>query len=132
VTTTITNSNFNLPVGVAVSPDGSKVYVANVLSNTVSVIDTTTNPATVSTIAVGSTPTGVAVSPDGSKVYVPSLLFDTVSVIDTTTNPATVSTIETGSLPPCGHRRGGDPGRQQGLYREFEHRRHRVGDRHGE
>ena len=31
------------PIGVAVTPDGSKVYVANAGSNTVSVIDTATN-----------------------------------------------------------------------------------------
>ena len=34
------------PSGVAVSPDGSKVYVTNVGTNTVSVIDTATNAVT--------------------------------------------------------------------------------------
>jgi YVTN family beta-propeller protein len=43
------------PVGVAVTPDGSKVYVANFSSNTVSVIDTATNTV-IATIAVGSQP----------------------------------------------------------------------------
>jgi YVTN family beta-propeller protein len=56
------------PTGVAVTPDGSKVYVANQSSNTVSVINTATNA--VGSITVGSGPVGGAVTPDGSEVYV--------------------------------------------------------------
>ena len=52
----------------AVTPDGSKVYVANAFSSTVSVIATATNTVT-ATIPVGD-PAGMAVTPDGSKVYV--------------------------------------------------------------
>ena len=43
------------PVGVAVTPDGSKVYVANDPHNTVSVIATATNTVT-ATIPVGTDP----------------------------------------------------------------------------
>src|SRR5271167_2437248 len=57
------------PYGVAVSPDGSKVYVTIEGSNTVSVIDTVRNTVT-ATIPVGGEPEGVTVTPDGSKVYV--------------------------------------------------------------
>ena len=42
------------PCGVAVSPDGSKVYVTNDISNSVSVIATATNTVT-TTIPVSST-----------------------------------------------------------------------------
>jgi YVTN family beta-propeller protein len=74
------------PIGVAVTPDGSKVYVANDYSNTVSVIDTASNTVT-ATIPVSVSPIGVAVTPDGSKVYVASYTATfTVSVIDTTSN----------------------------------------------
>jgi YVTN family beta-propeller protein len=41
--------------GVAVTPDGSRVYIANQSSNNVSVIDTTTNTVT-TTVPVGSDP----------------------------------------------------------------------------
>jgi YVTN family beta-propeller protein len=57
------------PFGVAVSPDGSKVYVTNLGSASVSVIDAATNTVT-ATIPVGLQPSGVAVTPDGSKLYV--------------------------------------------------------------
>ena len=43
------------PFGVAVTPDGSKVYVANTLSASVSVIATATNTVT-ATIPVGVQP----------------------------------------------------------------------------
>jgi YVTN family beta-propeller protein len=47
------------PAGVAVKPDGSKVYVANeTVRGTVSVIDTATN-AVSATVAVGSNPIGM-------------------------------------------------------------------------
>jgi YVTN family beta-propeller protein len=73
------------PGGVAVTPDGTKVYVANAFSNSVSVIDTATN--TVTTTIPAETPAGVAVTPDGSKVYVTnSIEFGTVSVIATATD----------------------------------------------
>ena len=50
----------NNPWGVAVTPDGTKVYVANSGSdNTVSVIDTATNTVT-ATVTVGITPMGIA------------------------------------------------------------------------
>ena len=67
VTATVTVGSS--PIGVAVTPDGTKVYVTNYDSNTVSVIDTATNNVT-ATVPVGTSPRGVAVSPDGTKVYV--------------------------------------------------------------
>ena len=66
------------PQGVAVTPDGTHVYVTNIgpcavpfgpCSGTVSVIHTATNTV-VKTISVVSLTGGVAVTPDGTKVYV--------------------------------------------------------------
>jgi YVTN family beta-propeller protein len=87
------------PSGVAVAPDGSKVYVANeAVKGTVSVIDTATN-AVSATVAVGSNPIGVAVKPDGRKVYVANKgRHGTVSVIDTATN-AVSATVAVGNSP---------------------------------
>ena len=101
VTATIPVGSF--PYGVAVSPDDSRVYVANLGSNTVSVIDTASNTVT-DTIPVGGPPAGVAVSPDGSRVYVvnqcgSSTCNGTVLVIDTATGQVTGSPIPVGNIP---------------------------------
>ena len=95
VTATITVGS--KPRGVAVSPDGTTAYVANSFSNTVSVINTTTNTVT-TTITVGTRPRGVAVSPDGTTAYVTNNTANTVSVINTTTNAVT-ATITVGTSP---------------------------------
>jgi YVTN family beta-propeller protein len=75
--------------GVAVTPDGTRVYVANGPSS-VSVIDTATNTVT-ATVGVGDGPFGVAVTPDGARVYVPNWVSGDVSVIDTATNTVTTT-----------------------------------------
>jgi YVTN family beta-propeller protein len=81
---------------VAVTPDGSNVYVANQLG-TVSVIGTATNTV-VATIPIGNNAIGVAITPDGTKVYVASFGPNTVSVIATATNTV-VATIPVGTAP---------------------------------
>jgi YVTN family beta-propeller protein len=79
------------PFGIAVTPDGSNVYVTN-LSNTVSVIATATNVVS-ATISVGNGPVGIAFTPDGSKAYVANQYDHTVS-----TNTM-VATIDVGISP---------------------------------
>lgn len=73
-------------------------YVPNSGSNTVSVINTTTDTV-VSTLPVGKIPVGVAVSLDGKWVYVTNFGNDetpghTVSVIDTATEEVRSMNIE--------------------------------------
>ncbi|MCG5430912.1 Ig-like domain-containing protein [Mycobacterium sp. MYCO198283] len=75
------------PFGVAVT--GSRAYVANQASNTVSVVNTATN-AVIATINVTGSPMGVAASADGTRVYVSG--GGGVSVINTATN-AVVATV---------------------------------------
>jgi YVTN family beta-propeller protein len=67
---------------VAVTPDGRHVYVTNVGSGTVSVLDTATN-AISATLPVGASPTDVAISPDGHSAYVADRDSGTVAVIHT-------------------------------------------------
>jgi YVTN family beta-propeller protein len=71
VTATVPVGQF--PEGVAVTPDGAKVFVANSNDDTVSVINTTSNAVT-ATVPVGNNPDGIAVSPDGKKVYVANFI----------------------------------------------------------
>jgi YVTN family beta-propeller protein len=84
------------PKSVAVSPDGTRVYVANEYDNTVSVIDAATSTVT-STIPVGSWPWAIAVSPDGSSSYVADSNA-VVAVIDAATSTVT-GTIAVGPRP---------------------------------
>jgi YVTN family beta-propeller protein len=50
------------PWGIAIEPDGGRVFTANGLSNDVSIIDTRTNQV-VGTVRAGRRPWGVAVTP---------------------------------------------------------------------
>jgi YVTN family beta-propeller protein len=68
------------PFAIGVNPSTGRVYVANVNSDTVSVIDGATNTV-VATVAVGNYPTGVGVNPSTDRVYVANMHSDTVSVI---------------------------------------------------
>ena len=87
-----------VPVGVAASPDGKKIY-ATVMDPTQSVADfvavldpiSATPIAAPITIGVGAVPTGIAVTPDGKSAYVSSRGADTVSVIDTATDTLSLS-----------------------------------------
>ncbi len=83
-----------------------QAYVANFYSDSVSVIDTSTNTV-VATVAVpsinsentqGSRPVAVAITPDGTRAYVTANYDDTVSVIDTGTNTV-VATVVVGNSP---------------------------------
>ena len=69
---------------IAVSPDGSRVYIS-ATGGTVSVIDTTTH-AVGGPYAAGPAATGIAVSPDGSRLYVATELWNSdILVMDTAT-----------------------------------------------
>lgn len=57
-------------------------YITNAGSNTVSVLNTSSNSVT-ATIPVGPNPVSVAVSPSGSRAYVTNAGSNSVSVIDT-------------------------------------------------
>ena len=85
------------PGAVAITPDGTRAYITNGGSDTVSVIDTATNTVS-ATVPVGDYPNGVAITPDGTSAYVTNYLAGTVSVIDTATNLVT-ATVTVGGVP---------------------------------
>ena len=76
----------------ALSPDGTRLYVANTTSNTVSVIDTASQTEILE-IPVGLEPVAVAAKPDGSEVWVANHVSDSVSVIDTDPLSPTFHTV---------------------------------------
>ena len=91
-------------IGVAFTPDGAHVYVANNSSSSVSLINTATKSVALS-IPVGDSPIGVAISPNGQYVYVANQNNNgngaspgTLSVISTATNSVALS-IPVGNSP---------------------------------
>ncbi|WP_439698405.1 gliding motility-associated C-terminal domain-containing protein [Mucilaginibacter sp. AW1-7] len=80
----------------AVSPDGSKVYVENYDQGEIYVINTSTFEVD-APILVASKPLGMVISPDGSTLYVTNYGQSCVSAINTATNQ--VTKIPTGQDP---------------------------------
>ncbi|HKA53822.1 MAG TPA: YncE family protein [Candidatus Binatia bacterium] len=70
---------------------GPRLYVTNLVDNTVSVINTATNTVEGQPIPVGQDPRGIVISPDGATAYVTNSADDTVSVINTATNSVTAT-----------------------------------------
>lgn len=96
VDTVTSTSTVQSPWGLAVTPDGHKLYVASAQSNSVSVIDTSSRTQVGAPIPVGHNPYGVSVSPDGSKVYVTNAADGTVSVISTLSGTVVATIIING------------------------------------
>ena len=90
----------SIPIGIAVTPNGSRVYVTNEggVIRTVAVIDTATNTLIGSPIPVLSYPVGIAITPNSARAYVANFASDVATVIDTSLNTVT-GTIAVGSGP---------------------------------
>ena len=89
------------PFIVAPGASADEVLVANSSSDSVSVIDTSSNDVVGSPITVGDDPTAIVITPDGSKAYVSNEGSDTVSVIDLaahTTIGSPIPVTEAGAL----------------------------------
>ena len=92
----------NGPRGAAVSPDGRRVYIADLHPNAVSVIDTATNRV-IATTPVSAPPQYVAIAPNGQRAYVTTYndadgTGHAVQVMNTATNTV-MATIPVGSNP---------------------------------
>lgn len=86
------------PQSLVLSADDTKVYVANAVDGTVSVISTATNQV-VRTITVGTEPRAVVLSPNGTKLYVANTTANTISVIDTRRDTVTRTITGVGNRP---------------------------------
>ena len=86
--------------GVAITPDGRRMYATNRDVGQVTVFDARTNvPLKVIPVGSGANDNlGVAISPDGELVYVANQVSGTITVIATETNTI-VQTIQTGVEP---------------------------------
>ena len=69
---------------ISFSPDGSTVYVANIASNNITVIDVKSE-SIITHIPVGRGPEGVAVNPKGNHLYVANQHDNDITVLDAIT-----------------------------------------------
>lgn len=90
LTVTETITGFSLPEGLAVTPNGKYVYVANRGSGSVSVISTASNTVKATVTALSSS-YDVAVTPNGEYAYVTNGGWVSVISTDSNTVKATVS-----------------------------------------
>lgn len=96
-TTNAGPSRFLSPGELAISPDGTRLYVACEKSDELLVVNTATSRV-LKRIAVGHVPRGVSVSVNGKQVFVVNSWNDSISVIDAQ-KLAVVATIKAGFEP---------------------------------
>jgi YVTN family beta-propeller protein len=86
------------PAGLAITPDGKRLVVADQMADAASTVDIATG--LVSTVPVGHNPYGVALSPDGHWAYVSNQGANTVSVLDVSgAAPTVVRNVTVGTHP---------------------------------
>ena len=86
-----------LPGSIAVNPGTNRVYVANYVAGTVSVLDGTKH-TTVSTVKVEGHPSGIAVNTVTNRIYIGNGLNNLLTIIDGATNTV-VATVPVGGKP---------------------------------
>ncbi|MGD2131451.1 MAG: beta-propeller fold lactonase family protein [Maricaulaceae bacterium] len=84
--------------GIAVSPDGSTVWVTNRSANTLSIIDVASRTIVESFPAIGEMPIRAKFTPDGSEVWTSNARSAAVMVFDAETREH-LATIDVGAVP---------------------------------
>jgi YVTN family beta-propeller protein len=86
------------PMGVVVSPDGSRAYVTTGRGQTVVALDTASDHVVGTVGEVGTRPWGIGITPDGRTLYTANGPSNDVTVIDTRTL-SVMSKIKAGNSP---------------------------------
>jgi YVTN family beta-propeller protein len=74
------------PTAIAFSADGARAYVAERITNTVSILDAVTGKLIARVDSGGTEPTGLALTDDGATLLVANNFSDTLGLIDTRKN----------------------------------------------
>ena len=84
-----------------VTPDGKKVFTANMLSDTVTAlaVGAPPTPPGIAHIPTGKTPEGIGISPDGAEVWAANRADGTVTIIDAATNKVKETIAKFSQLP---------------------------------
>jgi YVTN family beta-propeller protein len=73
------------PERIAITPDGKRAYIDNLLDGTMSVVDVAAGTVT-DTVMLGSLPFNPLITPDGKLLYVGIMLENSITLIDTASN----------------------------------------------
>ena len=84
------------PMGVAASPDGSRVYVTTGRGRTLEVVDARTR-ARIGSVDVGERPWGLVLSPDGLWAFTANGPSNDISIVD-------LRTLQVAARVPVGER----------------------------
>ncbi len=76
---------FTSPEGIAVAPNGKKVYVANIDAGSVSIINLESNTVDHTGFTGLGEPVNIVITPDGTRAYVTDEEYDNVFVLDLVT-----------------------------------------------
>lgn len=95
--TAVAEPAYKNPLNLALTPDGTELWVTCEASSSVVVVDTRTRKKLLE-ISVGGQATDVCFTPDGSRAFVSNRLDDSVSVVDVASHRVT-ATIEVGDEP---------------------------------
>lgn len=89
------------PGGIALDGPRQRVYVTNLGSNELSIIDLSAPvPTVIHSVDTGVTPSGVELSPDGAHIYVTNFNDGSLSIVDAAADPPTViHTLSLGGNP---------------------------------
>ena len=93
----LVNADYLSPFNMAVSPDGSRLFVIAQEGNALLVIDTQTNKV-IDKIAVGENPHSIIIKNDGNTAFVSNQWADNIFEIDLSLSKV-VDTLKTGSGP---------------------------------
>ena len=85
------------PSALAFNPSNNNIYVTNLVSDDVSVIESSSNTV-ISTVDVGDGPSALAFNPSNNNIYVTNPVSDDVSVIETTGSKTIVDAISDQSI----------------------------------
>ncbi len=94
-TRAVKDAQYASPLEMALSPDGTRLYVICGQAGELRVLETASG-RTLRTIGVGREPRGLALSPSGDRVFVANSWDDTISVIDTSRLAVIATWPETG------------------------------------
>ncbi len=84
------------PVGIAISPNGARLYVANGAGDSLSIVDSVAGTV-IDTLPTPPVPNGVAINPAGTRVYV-TASSGSVMVLDTADHSTVATVPVTGNL----------------------------------